>query len=160
MVVHKVYLAVLFLGLVVSSSAFGAKIQPVYSLKNLGDHNDAAGNAFQKVQIKCNTDSDFRYIHKNSGAESWCVNGDSKECFAERIDAATRACSVSAQSIASVPRLVAPTSPSPQELQAQAERKALEEELLANQQKKIELRSRQLELRKRELELRGQPESN
>lgn len=149
----------LIISLVYHGSARAAQIQPVYSLKNLGDHQTASGEKYQKVQVKCNTTADLLYIHRVSREENWCVNGDSSECFAERIDAATRACNLGSRA------LVAPTSaplsaPSAEELQAQAERKKLEEELLANEQKKIELRARQLELRKRELQLLSQQNEN
>jgi len=162
MVVKKVYLVVgLFVGFAFSSLAFSAQFQPVYSFKNLGNHSDAAGNSYQKVQVKCNPDMRLRYIHQSAGAENWCVDGNSNECFDERIDAATRSCGLEQQVIASVQASVATPAPqTAEEFQAEVERKKLEEELLANEQKKIELRSRQLELRKRELELQALQEAN
>jgi hypothetical protein len=157
-------LASLLLGLAVSFSASGAKFQPVYSLKNLGEQQDAVGNSFERVQVKCNTGRALRYIHRGAGSDDWCVNGDIAKCFDERIDAATRACSVDRGTNA-VPA-IAPTAtvkskqPSAELLRKQAERAELQEELMVNQQKKIELRTRQLELRKRELELQVLRDSN
>ena len=144
----------LFLGAAFSSSAFSAKIQPVYSLKNLGDHQNASGESFEKVEVKCNTGSELRYIHRSSKADSWCVNGNPADCFEDRIDAATQACSV-----LQTPKIVKVTL-TPQQLLAQAEREKLEDELLANQQKRIELKGRQVELQKRELVLRAKSGNN
>jgi len=141
----------LVLVLVFNASAFAAKIQPVYSLKNLGDHQYDSGKSYQKVQIKCNTSPDLRYIHRDAGREDWCVEGDSAECFSERIEAATRACSVARDSLVTLDS--SPAKTQQETSQALVERAKLEEELLENEQRKIELRSRQLELRKRELEL-------
>lgn len=149
-------LASLCLGLVVSLSAFGAKFQPVYSLKNLGEQQDAGGVSFQKVEVKCNTGSQLRYVHRNAGAENWCVNGNSSECFEERIKAATRACSVAKSVITTSSMANTEESSDAENLKAQLERDQLQQELLANQQKKIQLRTRQLELKKRELELQTQ----
>ncbi len=164
MEVRLFYLAVsLLLGLVVSFSASGAKFQPVYSLKKLGEQQDAVGNSFERVQVKCNTGPELRYLHRDVGAEAWCVNGNSAECFEERMDAATRACSVDSSSIlapAIASAAVPVKQPSAEQLLKQAERNDLQKELMINQQKKIELRTRQLELRKRELELQTQQDSN
>jgi len=161
MVVKSVYLLTsLVVGFIVSlafsESAFGAKIQPVYSLKNLGDgHQDASGNAYKKLQIKCNTGPEPRYIHRTKGSKLWCVNGDANECSEERIDAATRACVMGVDSIVSkvASTTSEPAAPSAAQLQARAERKKLEDELITNRQQTIALRERQLVLRKRELEL-------
>ncbi|MGK0375277.1 MAG: hypothetical protein ACJA2E_001754 [Arenicella sp.] len=156
------FLASLSLGLAVSFSAVGAKFQPVYSLKNLGQQQDAAGLSFQKVQVKCNTGPQLRYVHRNADAKDWCVNGNSSECFEERMEAATRACSVAKNEI-TAPTIIADQgvvkSPSPEQLSAQIERDKLQQELIANQQKKIELRTRQLELKKRELKLQTQQDA-
>jgi hypothetical protein len=163
--VRLFYLVVsLFLGLAISFSASGAKFQPVYSLKNLGEQQDANGNSFERVQVKCNTGRKLKYIHRNAGNEGWCVTGNSTECFLERIDAATSACSVdrssiNAPAIASVP-VKQLKQPSEEQLRKQAERDDLQAELMINQQKKIELRTRQLELQKRELELKAQRDNN
>lgn len=149
------------ISLMFSDSAYGTKIQPVYSLKNLGDdYQDASGKKFKKLQIKCNTDSGLRYIHRTKGSELWCVNGDSRECSEDRIEAATKACLMSANSAVAIetPAKAPAAEPSEVQLKAQVERAKLEEEFMANQQKKIELRERQLELRKRELELRQEQE--
>jgi hypothetical protein len=164
MEVRLFYLVVSLLsGLVVSFSALGAKFQPVYSLKKLGEQQDAVGNSFQRVQVKCNTGRELRYLHRDVGAQVWCVNGNSAECFEERMDAATRACSVDSGSIiapATGSAAVAVKQPSAEQLRKQTERDDLQKELMINQQKKIELRTQQLELRKRELELKTQRDSN
>jgi hypothetical protein len=151
--------------LALSCSAFAAKIQPVYSLKNLGDQVDVAGTSFQKVEVKCNTGRELRYVHRTVGAQEWCVNGNSLECFDERIDAATRACSVAKKAILGASSVAATESISAsvaraEKLRVEDQRDKLEQELIANQQKKIELRTRQLELRKRQLELQTQQDNN
>lgn len=152
------YLGVsLFLGLVVSFSASGAKFQSVYSLKHLGKQQDADGNSFERVQVRCNTGPELRYLHRDDTTEGWCVNGNTTECFKARLDAATKACSTDKNAI------TAPATakqPNAEKLRKQAERDALQKELVINQQKKIELRSRRLELRKRQLELQAQLDSN
>ncbi len=166
MVVKSVYLVMsLVVGFIIcvtfSGSAYGTKIQPVYSLKNLGDdYKDVSGKEYKKLQIKCNTGPEPRYIHRIKGSELWCVNGDQRECSEDRIEAATKACLMSAPSAVAIetPSKAPTTAPSEAQLKADAERANLEEEFMANQQKKIELRERQLELRKRELELRQQQE--
>jgi hypothetical protein len=153
------FLGSLCLALVVSFPAFGAKFQPVYSLKNLGQQQGAAGLSFQKVQVKCNTGAQLRYVHRNEGVEDWCVNGNPLECFEERIEAATRACSVAKSAIVApfiAPNEVLAKSPNAGNLSAEIDRDKLQQELLANQQKKIQLRTRQLELKKRKLELQAQ----
>ena len=151
--------ASLFLGFAVSFSASGAKFQPVYSLKKLGKQQDAVGNSFETVQVKCNTGPELRYLHRDAGTEDWCVNGNSAECFEERMDAATRACGVDKSAIAA-PAAVPVKLSSTERLRKQAERNELQNELMINQQKTIELRTRQLELRKRKLELQTQRDSN
>lgn len=143
----------MFIGLAVSFSASGARFQSVYSIKNLGEQQDADGNVYERVQVRCNTGPGLRYLHRDASTEGWCVNGTTTECFKERLDAATRACRADKSSI------IAPATakqPSAEKIRKQAERDALERELAINQQKKIELRTRRLELRKRELELQAQ----
>ena len=160
MQVRPFYLVVSLLsGFAFSVSAFGAKIQPVYSLKNLGDQPSMTGKSDQKVEIKCNTSKDLRYIHRNDGDQVWCVNGNSSECFDERMGAATRACSVDKAMILSGSDKELTRIKSAEQRLADIERNKLEQELMANQQKKIELRTRKLELRKRELELQSQQDS-
>jgi hypothetical protein len=158
------YLVVSLLsGFAFSVSVFGAKIQPVYSLKNLGDQPSMTGKSYQKVEIKCNTIKDLRYIHRNDGDQVWCVNGNSSECFDERMGAATRACSVEkamilSDAVSGSDRELTRIK-NAEQLLADVERNKLEQELMAIQQKKIELRTRKLELRKRELELQSQQDS-
>ena len=160
MQVRPFYLVVSLLsGFAFSVSAFGAKIQPVYSLKNLGEQPSMTGKSYQKVEIKCNTSKDLRYIHRNDGDQVWCVNGNSSECFDERMGAATRACSVDKAMILSGSDKELTRIKSAEQRLADIERNKLEQELMANQQKKIELRTRKLELRKRELELQSQQDS-
>jgi hypothetical protein len=152
--------ASLILGLVCGSSAFAAKIQPVYSLKNLGEHRDAAGKPFTKVQVKCNTGHSLRYIHQDIGKESWCVNGDLAECSLDRIEAATRACTMKKPENYKREPFQVNTAPTAEMIAVQAEREKLQQELIENQEKKIKVRARQLELRKRELELLNQRDAN
>ena len=160
MQVRPFYLVVSLLsGFAFSVSVFGAKIQPVYSLKNLGEQPSMTGKSYQKVEIKCNTSKDLRYIHRNDGDQVWCVNGNSSECFDERMGAATRACSVDKAMILSGSDKELTRIKSAEQRLADIERNKLEQELMANQQKKIELRTRKLELRKRELELQSQQDS-
>ncbi len=130
-------------------------IQPVYSLKNLGDHSSNSGAVYKKVQVRCNIHDEMRYIHRIQGATDWCAYGIREKCAADRVDAAALACLMSTEDVAALEQ--------PQRnleidatLQAKLqERKKLEEELYSIEQKRIQLRQRRLELSKREAELSG-----
>lgn len=137
-----------------SGFAIAGQTQPVYSVKNLGEQQDASGKSFMSVEVKCNVRPDLRYIEKASGSKVWCVAGMPDECDEDRIGAASKAC------VSDIPENTAQSSESRSEatltqaqLVEQAERRALESELIRNQQRKLELNNRQLELRKLELDL-------
>jgi hypothetical protein len=134
-----------------SIAATAGNIQPVYSLKNLGELKASDGVTFKKTQVKCNTRSALSYITSQSNSKQWCVEGSSLSCFETRIDAATEAC-LSDKVLVKAP-VESTVNPTDEELQASAERQNLQDELLLTQQKKIEIQARQLELRKIELEL-------
>lgn len=134
-----------------SIAATAGNIQPVYSLKNLGELKSSDGFIFKRTQVKCNTRSAFAYITSQLDASNWCLEGDSSACYETRIEAATEAC---------IAKPVVAKSPTEGELKATseeskaiAERQKLQDELLLTQQKKVEIQFQQLELRKRELRL-------
>ncbi len=128
-------------------------IQPVYSLKNLGE-TVVNGEAFKKLEVRCNTHDQLRYIHRNQGSEEWCAYGLGDKCSDDRIEAAGFACLMSSNEVAALSREApAPLVVDPDLKQRLEQRKKLEDELYALEQKRIEIRQRQLELRKREVEL-------
>lgn len=131
-----------------SGVAKAGNIQPVYSLKNLGEQEAFDGVTYMRTQVKCNTRTAFSYILNKKRSKEWCIEGNESSCFNDRIEAATDACTN---------ELVVAKKESPKstevELRVAAERTKLEGELLLTQERKIEVKERQLELRKKELKL-------
>lgn len=134
-------------------TAVAGQAQPVYSLKNLGNKQGEDGTSYTRVQVKCNVRTELRYIHKASASKDWCVAGLVDECFAERIEAATKACVSELADVNSTTPPKKIIEPSAKEREELAVRRQLESELLDNEKKKLELSNRKLELRKQELEL-------
>lgn len=124
-------------------------IQPVYSLKNLGEKQGNNGKPYTRVEVKCNVHDELRYIQKEVDSELWCVSGKDQACTNERIETAAIACTTDISN----PEANAKQALSPEEAQREAEISALQAELFQNEQRKLELGSRMLELRTKELEL-------